>query len=295
MNLKGFSFASLSALCFTIMSLIVHDLKGLFSPYELVQFRTIWLVLLLLPFSFRAFMKSFERVSVPVWSRALFGGIGLILNYSALQLLPVSTASLLIAGLTTIFVCLGESFFRQQSLSAKYRGLSLVCLGLYLFYYDATFISDQSLYLYPVAGAFFSALAFLSLKKASHVASSNLILFVLSLVTFLIASCFSHDWQRIGLQIYDREIIAVVILSFLTQYFLILSYRRMPATDATVASQTAIFWCLLIDVLWNDKSLRLSDLASTFLVFFGIYLTAKSGPSMPPMPPMPSLKAKESH
>ena len=124
--------------------------------------------------------------------------------------------------------------------------------------------------------AFFSALAFLSLKKASHVAPSNLILFVLSLVTLFISSCFSQDWQRIRLQIYDSEIIAVVILSFFTQYFLILSYRRMPATDATVASQTAIFWCLLIDVLWNDKVLRWSDLTSTSIVFLGIYLIAKS-------------------
>ena len=276
MYVRGLCFATLSALCFTLMGVVVHDLKGDFNAYELTQFRTIWLVLLLLPFAFREFLGSFRLSSYAVWLRALLGGIGLILNYTSLQLLPISTASLLIAGLTTIIVTLGEwLIFRNQMGQRKVIGVLIVFLGLVTYYHEATFEMDRYLYLYPLFGAIFSAGAFLSLKKATNAASTSGILFILSLVTLLIASCFSFDLNKISSSFYSYNIRVLVALSFLTQVFLVLSYRHIQPSDATVASQTAVFWCLLIDVFWNGKPIYYVDIVATLAIFCGIYLIAK--------------------
>lgn len=276
MYVKGLCFATLSALCFTLMGVIVHDLKGDYNAYELTQFRALWLIILLLPFALREFIRSFKLDSYAVWMRAILGGIGLILNYTSLQLLSISTASVMIAGLTTIFVTLGERIiFGSEISQSKVIGILVVFIGLLLYYNEATFEMDRYLYLYPFFGSIFSAAAFLSLKKATTVASTSGILFILSLVTLLIASCFSFDLDKISSSFYSGNILVLAFLSLLTQVFLVVSYRHIQPSDATVASQTAVFWCLLIDVFWNGKEVQFVDIMATLAIFFGIYLIAK--------------------
>ena len=273
----GIFSAILSAVCFSGMVFIINDVRNTYSAVEITFFRTLSLVLLIFPYLKLKHIQIFKGLSKSIYLRSIFGSLGLILNFISFQKFPISLASFLLSSLTLLFTVIGGALLLGETLSFKQILGMLGCsLAIYIYNGAQLYQIDTGLIIYPLLGSFFSAAAFLSLRRAASKHHFLTILFFLSFVS-LTFSCFLMDskgFAKINWQ--DFRLHQIVLLGFSTQYFLTLSFKFLNAGVATLYGQSSIVWTYLIDMIFGGANPKLGQFTAIGLLLFCFILCYQS-------------------
>jgi len=110
---EGLLFSSLSALCFSLCSLIVKYLKE-FDPSELAIFRFVGIFLLSLPQICYNRLNPFGPRDLRhlLILRGVSGGISLLLRFMCIRYLPISEASVIIFSFPVVVTVMAKVFLK---------------------------------------------------------------------------------------------------------------------------------------------------------------------------------------
>lgn len=162
-----------SAFIFSLNAILVQQSAELLSVSQSTFFRGLITFLCLLPWSYKNLHQLFNGKSFYLWLRAFSGGIAVIFYLLNTALGSAAEAKAL-ANIAPLFVAIMAYYFYEEKLSKiELTGLSFLSLGGMLLIFKMS--SDSHLWVSGAVGAFFTGLAYLSLKQASLRFSKSLI------------------------------------------------------------------------------------------------------------------------
>lgn len=273
---KGLVSALLSALSFGLMGFLVHSRPEQIPATEMSFFRALVSCLLLIPFTYRHFHLLLGRESRIIWLRSLAGTISLISYFYNLQSSGVGVATMF-ADFSPIFVATLSYLFLKERISLfEVFGVILAVLGVYCANQGLSGVISPFLFIVGIGGAFFGAIAYLSLRQASKRYSSYLVVWCFSLTT-LIASLFVRtgdwvtphgaSWAHLG---------GVALTGLTGQILMTRSYYYLRATVACAIGVTALFWGVLFDLLFHGEMPTPAMWLGFILVSVGVYCVQNS-------------------
>lgn len=272
----GYIFALLVGIGAALQGLFVKNATENFSPAQILAFRTLWMALVLLPFCYKDLMKLFSRGSLALWGRSLFGALGLFCYFTTLSKAQVSLALMLHSLSPIVVILFGKIFLKETMNLAQLTGAGLVVLCAVGLKYssEGSYVSDAMLW--GLAGAFFAGCAFVSLRKAAGQFPPALIVFTMSIVSFLV--CFTlpgASWPKNSI-LSDMNMWLVVVSSLCIQLFLTISYKTLPAGKGVILNKSSILWAGVIDVTVLNQELSLLKIVMYLAILIGLLMVQSS-------------------
>lgn len=281
----GLLIALLSAASYGGMSFLVSYASGNFTATELVFVRSVFATLVLLPLVWREVPVLFRRESLSLWVRAITGTCGVIFYFLSLQGTTAANANLLFASSPVFVGAIAWLLFRTTLAREEIFGITLILAGNALIYVPNNSPIPLDVGLMGTAGAFFAALAFLSIGEAVKRFSPSLVVFSFSVLSLLIcplipgrswaAPADSQGWLFLG---------SVAVLGLLSQFTSTLSFKYLKSSVATAIGRSSIVFAGVLDIAVAGFRPGAWELASYTLVFLGIFLTHQMRRKLPAGP-----------
>ncbi len=242
-----------SALCFSMMTLIVRAQAHRFPASELMFARGLVGVICLAPLVFSDIPKLVGRYSALLWLRFLGGAFAIIALFHNIQITGVGPAQAL-GNLAAVFVViLSVIILKERFNTIQWFGITLVLLGAATLQSPFSFNAPLSVVLVGVAGAFSGSVAMISLKKVSKFFPANLVVFGFCLVTLLLALCFPSAPWSIGWDFATLLLIISGLLGLFGQLLLTTSYLLLPAALASTLTLSALVWGVTFESIYYGE------------------------------------------
>jgi len=270
---KGILFSFITLLSFSVMAISVTHVKSVYDFKFIVFSRgiigtSICLISMLLN-------KIPMRSNKYVFSRAIFGLIGISIYFRNLQNISPSEATFL-NNLSPIIVFLLFHYYYKENL----RRLTLWGILLLIFSSLVFLSSKTSLnyvdtnYFIGVAGAIFGGLAFVSLKKG--MSNSNSLSMLLIQNIFLSVSLFpflNFDFfNSIALNSETFTVLLISLLSFLGHFSMTKAYTYLSASVSSALIGTLPIIVYIIELIFFNAELVVLNLSVFLMMLVGITL-----------------------
>lgn len=267
MNTKiAYLYILLSAFFFALMGVFVKfaDHIDLFTK---IFARNIIIVIILPFFMFRE--KNILKIKKPkILALRIFAGLlGVVFSYWSIANMLLSEAVVL-NKLSPFFIILISAVFLKEKIR-PYQILSIITalLGAVILIRP-----EFSLEIIPklagIAGAIFSAIAYISISKLKGSVSSMAIVFYFGLVTSIVTLPFILVYGKEVKGVDFVYLIGIGLSSLIAQMFMTKAYQYKNASEISIVNYTNIvFSSVLAFMIWGEK-LELSFFIGASLVIF---------------------------
>ena len=254
---KGIFFIILSAFGFALMSAFIK-LSGDLPNFQKVFFRNLVaaIVALALIIKNKGSMIGKKENRVLLLWRSIFGTIGIIFNYYAIDKLVLSDANMLnkISPFLVVIFC---ALFLKEKINFKQIGAIIVAFIGALFIIKPSFDVRVVPYIIGILSAVFAALAYTFVRMIGKKEESYTIVFFFSTFSLLaVLPVFLIVYQSMTMYQLGCLILSGIAAS-LGQFGITLAYRYAPAKEISIFDYSNIIFSALLSIflfgIYPDK------------------------------------------
>ncbi|UOB21023.1 DMT family transporter [Macrococcus armenti] len=276
-KIKGILWLIAASIGFSLMGAFVK-LSGDLPVIQKSLFRNIIGMILPLYFvyKYRAPLFGHKENQGTLILRSLFGLIGVLLNYYAIDHMVLSDADMLnkLSPFFTIIFC---AFFLKEYIR-RYQMISMVIAFIgALFIIKPNFSSDMFIAIIGVLGAMFAGLAYTTLRVLGSKEKFYTTVFYFSFVSTIVLiplTLLSYEPMTNVQIIY---LILSGVFATLGQFGLTIAYSYAPAKDISIFFYTTVLFSAIIGfILFNETPDLLSYLGYIIVFFASYYMFVKA-------------------
>ncbi|UBH15920.1 DMT family transporter [Macrococcus armenti] len=276
-KIKGILWLIAASIGFSLMGAFVK-LSGDLPVFQKSLFRNIIGMILPLYFvyKYRAPLFGHKENQGTLILRSLFGLIGVLLNYYAIDRMVLSDADMLnkLSPFFTIIFC---AFFLKEYIR-RYQMISMVIAFIgALFIIKPNFSSDMFIAIIGVLGAMFAGLAYTTLRVLGSKEKFYTTVFYFSFVSTIVLiplTLLSYEPMTNVQIIY---LILSGVFATLGQFGLTIAYSYAPAKDISIFFYTTVLFSAIIGfILFNETPDLLSYLGYIIIFFASYYMFVKA-------------------
>lgn len=270
----------LSALAFSLMSVFVKAAGVRLPSQEIVFARAVVSTLLSVWMIRRAGVAPWGHNKAGLVTRGLLGFIGLTFVYYSLTHLPIAAATV-IQYLHPMFTALLAVVILREHIGGKLALVTGLSLGGLLLvarpWVHVTERLDTLAVAVAVGGAFFSAAAYVAVRKISATEHPLVIVFYFPLISLPLSLFFAGDWVwPQGLE--WLWLFGVGAFTQMGQVYLTLGLQRESAGKATALSYTQVVFAAVWGVLFFGEIPDAWTLAGAALILVGALVNVSTAP-----------------
>lgn len=254
---KGIFFIILSAFGFALMSAFIK-LSGDLPNFQKVFFRNLVAAIVALALIIKnkgSMIGKKENRALLLW-RSIFGTIGIIFNYYAIDKLVLSDANMLnkISPFLVVIFC---ALFLKEKINFKQIGAIIVAFIGALFIIKPSFDVRVVPYIIGILSAVFAALAYTFVRMIGKKEESYTIVFFFSTFSLLaVLPVFLIVYQSMTMYQLGCLILSGIAAS-LGQFGITLAYRYAPAKEISIFDYSNIIFSALLSIflfgIYPDK------------------------------------------
>jgi drug/metabolite transporter (DMT)-like permease len=267
-----------SAFMFSVMALLVKLCQADLSSGEILLFRAIGGVSILGVLARQEIPKLFVPEAKYVWMRAFWGSISVYAYFWNIRHTSMAGATVL-TDLAPLFILLFSFlFYGHKSTTRSTCGGILAVAGVFCL------SSPWSATLSPlnVVIGFISAIsgaaAYLSLKKSMQLYSAKTVIWCFSIGMAIVSLLDSPFQMRLPNTVSVILIVGVTVTSLLAQTMMALSYKYLPAHQASTLGLTACLWALCFDFALGSPP-NLYCVIATIITIIGVGMSQDKTPA----------------
>ncbi|MBC6003733.1 DMT family transporter [Paeniclostridium sp. NSJ-45] len=246
---KGIIFIILSAFGFAMMSAFIK-LSGDLPSFQKTFFRN--LVSCIISFAMivkykESFFGNKENRKILIL-RSIFGTLGIILNYYAIDRLVLSDANML-NKLSPFFVIIFSAIFLKEKI--KSNQAIAVCIAFIgaLFIIKPTFDFEMIPYISGILGAIFAASAYTCLRVLGGKEKFYTVVFFFSLFSTVLILPFTIMVYKHMTLIQFTYLILAGIFASIGQFGVTLAYKYAPAKEISIFDYSNIIFSAIISII----------------------------------------------
>lgn len=277
-RIKGIICIIASALGFALMSAFVK-LSGDLPNFQKVFFRNLVSAILAfyLIMKHKGSMAGKKENRKVLILRSLFGTLGVILNYYAIDKLVLSDANML-NKLSPFLVVIFCAIFLKEKINTKQILSIIIAFIGALFIIKPTFSIEIIPYLGGVMGAICAALAYTCLRALGNKEEYYTIVFFFSMFSLIvILPAFIYVYEPMTLSQFIYLILAGVFAS-LGQFGITLAYKYAPAKEISIFDYSNIIFSAILSIFIFNQIPDMLSVIGYLIVFcaaFYIFLYNK--------------------
>ncbi len=261
----------ISSSAFAFMGLFVKLTPGIMATQKAI-FRTAT-VMVISYIILKKKYKKIPKVKNLKWLlfRSIFGSIGIVLNYYALEHLLLSDASIIFR-LSTILVLLLSYFILKESLSKKHVIPILTgFLGLF-FVIRPSFNSSLFDYIIALLGVGSASLAYMSLRILGKTEDSNMVVFFFSAFSSLVLIPFLiYDFKPMTI----KELLFLIlagVFATIGQYGITLAYKYAPAKEVSIYNYIGVVFSGILEFIIFATAPDMISIFGYVVIFASSYM-----------------------
>lgn len=266
----GAALSSLSFFCTAVMSALVKATEELTSTAVVLLFQNLICLLFILPVTLHRGWASLrtEKIGLHIL-RAATGTAAWYALFVAITLMPLTNAILLTFSAPLWMPLIAWVVFRRRPSTATWVGAAIGFIGV-VFVLQPHHQDFNIGAVYALAGAFFLAVALMSVGWLGATEPMPRILFYYFLFSTVLVTPFALlDWKPFGARA-SVYLIGIGLTLLVGQVLIVLAYRYASAVKVGPFIYTVIVFTALIDwALW--------DRAPTLFVLLGMALVIGGG------------------
>jgi drug/metabolite transporter (DMT)-like permease len=266
----GAALSSLSFFCTAVMSALVKATEELTSTAVVLLFQNLICLLFIIPVTLHRGWASLrtDKIGLHIF-RAATGTAAWYALFIAITMMPLTNAILLTFSAPLWMPVIAWAVLREQAPKATWVGAAIGFVGVVLVLQPHHQHFNVGA-LFALAGAFFLAIAMMSIRWLGATEPMPRILFYYFLFsTVLVAPFALVDWKPFGVR-GSMYLIGIALTLLVGQVLIVLAYRYASAVKVGPFIYTVIVFTALIDwVLWNR--------APTPVVLLGMALVIGGG------------------
>ncbi|UBH13660.1 DMT family transporter [Macrococcus armenti] len=276
-KIKGILWLIAASIGFSLMGAFVK-LSGDLPVIQKSLFRNIIGMILPLYFvyKYRAPLFGHKENQGTLILRSLFGLIGVLLNYYAIDHMVLSDADMLnkLSPFFTIIFC---AFFLKEYIR-RYQMISMVIAFIgALFIIKPNFSSDMFIAIIGVLGAMFAGLAYTTLRVLGSKEKFYTTVFYFSFVSTLVLIPLTLLTYEPMTNVQIIYLILSGVFATLGQFGLTIAYSYAPAKDISIFFYTTVLFSAIIGfILFNETPDLLSYLGYIIIFFASYYMFVKA-------------------
>ena len=266
----GAALSSLSFLCTAVMSALVKATEELTSTAVVLLFQNLICLLFIIPVTLHRGWASLRTDKIGLHLlRAATGTAAWYALFVAITLMPLTNAILLTFSAPLWMPVIAWVLFRKRASMATWVGAAIGFVGVVVVLQP----NHQDFNVgtvYALAGAFFLAVALMSVGWLGATEPMPRILFYYFLISTVLVTPFAVvDWKPFGARA-SIFLIGIALTLLVGQVLIVFAYRYASAVKVGPFIYTVIVFTALIDwVLWNR--------APTLFVLLGMALVVGGG------------------
>jgi len=270
-RVKGIIFITASALGFALMSAFVK-LAGDLPNFQKVFFRNLVsaTVALYLIMKHKGSMTGKKENRKILIYRSLFGTLGVIFSFYAIDNLVLSDANM-INKLSPFLVIILSALFLKEKINAKQITSLIVAFIGSLFIIKPTFSIDLQPYIVAILGALFAGAAYTCLRVLRDREEYYTIVFffsVFSLVTTFPAFIFVYKSMTLLQLIY---LLLAGVFASLGQFGITLAYKYAPAKEISIFDYTNIIFSAILSIVLFNQFPDILSIIGYIIVFIASF------------------------
>ncbi|MBU5307878.1 DMT family transporter [Clostridioides mangenotii] len=270
-RVKGIIFITASALGFALMSAFVK-LAGDLPNFQKVFFRNLVsaTVALYLIMKHKGRMTGKKENRKILIYRSLFGTLGVIFSFYAIDNLVLSDANM-INKLSPFLVIILSALFLKEKINAKQITSLIVAFIGSLFIIKPTFSIDLVPYIVAILGALFAGAAYTCLRVLRDREEYYTIVFffsVFSLVTTFPAFIFVYKSMTLLQLIY---LLLAGVFASLGQFGITLAYKYAPAKEISIFDYTNIIFSAILSIVLFNQFPDILSIIGYIIVFIASF------------------------
>lgn len=283
MNSKSLAILSglTSALVFVLMGYFVKIYGEGHTTAEIAAARALFVMAVLLPFTFKSLTKPKTFLNLTLWMRCIFGGVGILILMWLLKVTSLTIARSLYFLIPAFTALLGVFLLNEKLKSLQVLGAIITVLFAMLptllpqiLSHELTHTLHSKILIIGTLGGLTAALAQISLRKTvTGTINASTIVFMLCFVNLIFCLVYQPNvlskvlhWE------YWPLYLSVGLTGLIAQLTLTWSYIPLSAAVASYLSLSSFIWTLLLDYFMFHKNPTLLECGSVVGVIFGIYL-----------------------
>ena len=268
---KGIIFIILSAFGFAMMSAFIK-LSGDLPSFQKTFFRN--LVSCIISFAMivkykESFFGNKENRKILIL-RSIFGTLGIILNYYAIDRLVLSDANML-NKLSPFFVIIFSAIFLKEKI--KSNQAIAVCIAFIgaLFIIKPTFDFEMIPYISGILGAIFAASAYTCLRVLGGKEKFYTVVFFFSLFSTVLILPFTIMVYKHMTLIQFTYLILAGIFASIGQFGVTLAYKYAPAKEISIFDYSNIIFSAIISIIIFNTMPDSYSLIGYIIIFTASY------------------------
>jgi drug/metabolite transporter (DMT)-like permease len=267
---RGIFFAVISALLFALMSMSTQQLPRNISSSQISTIRGIITLIFLFPWIYSELPQLIHlKKTRSLWLRSLFGGVAVICYFYNLEHTSAANAKALSNTNPFYVVIFSWWLFKERLNRFEFTGLAILLSGAWLLAIGLKQNDRMIQWFVGNIGSFFTAMAYLSLKRASLKFSAHLIVFCFGISVTIVSALTPGQWSLPhGIDWF--WLLLVGITGLLGQIYLTYSYINLK--NSIAASLTLLQSVLLIfyDLIWTRRLDSWTEIAGNLLILIGV-------------------------
>lgn len=268
---SGYLIALLAAAAHGLMSFLVHLQSERSSPAQMVFYRGLATILVLLPFCWRDLGRYAGKDWFHLWVRAAFGAASVLCYFFALAGTSSGNANLMFSATPVFVTLLAWAFFSERINAAEAGGVALVVLGNVLLYLPNKGQIEAHVWIFGLSGAAFAGFSLLALGAAAKKHSSSLIVFGFGLASMLGSALVPGTWAEVASARDWALIAAIAALGIFYQVGSTHSFRLLKSPIAAALGRTSILFSGALDIFAAAYRIHVLEIASYVFVLAGVF------------------------
>lgn len=269
---SGLLYGVVSAVLFSIMAIATQQLPSSISSSQISTFRGVFTALALLPYAFPHLGKLTNlKLSRSIWIRSISGGIAVICYFYNLEHTSAANAKAL-ANTNPFYVAIFAWLVYKETLSKlELLGLVILLYGTGLLAWNLNQVDSTTQWLVGSIGSLFTAMAYLSLKRASGKFPTPIIVFTFGIAVALVSACAPGAWAVPNAQeLFWLMLIGATGLG--GQIFLTFSYIHLKNSVASALTLLQSLLLIAYDITWSGRLTSGPGLWGNLLILIGMAL-----------------------
>lgn len=268
----GLLYGVVSAVLFSIMAIASQQLPSTISSSQISTFRGLFTAIALFPYALPHLKKLLDfKLARSVWIRSISGGIAVICYFFNLEFSSAADAKAM-ANTNPFYVAIFAWFlYRERLTKFEFVGLVILLYGAWLLAWNMNQDDSGLQWIVGNIGSFFTAIAFLSLKRASGKFPTFVIVFTFGVAVAIVSAITPGKWAMPnGMEWMWLTLVGATGLG--GQIFLTYSYMNLKNT---VASALTLLQSLLLigyDLAWTGRLNSGIGLWGNVLIMIGMSL-----------------------
>jgi len=277
-NLKALSFTLSHALLFSLTGVFINLVSSEIGIFEQIFYRALFSLL----FIFLVFKPKIndclqKEALLILASRAIFGFLGMGAMFYAILNLQLSIAMVLTFTTPLFVMILGKFILKEKIKGNQIIPIITVFFGLF-FVANISFADKVSfgVDLFPFSigllGSALTAIAFLSMRSALKMVSTQVVIIWFSLFNIIGASIVSYDSLSIPIGDDIYYVLAIAVFGLFSDITKTQAYKYAAAWFVSLLSLSSIVFSLFLGWLILDEYIEAKQVFGIILIACGIAL-----------------------